>query len=215
MSIWEKILFKGQSKFNGEVKVTENSGVRRLVAGGHTQSQTLHPNGNASLRYWYGMVPEEIDLDADSRVLILGLGAGTTAKIITKRFGPIAIDGVEIDPLIVELGKKYFALDQPNLNIIIADASDFIKDARYKYDLICVDVFVAGSVPKEIENREFFEKVKNALADDGIVTVNKIFSGKSEQENFENLVRSVFSVTSSSVVRGDPKLDNVIVHARN
>ncbi len=199
---------------NGEVKVTENSGFRRLVAGGHTQSQTLHPNGYTSLRYWDGMVPENIDLDADSRVLMLGLGAGTTAKIVTNRFGPIAIDGVEIDPLMVELGKKYFSLDQPNLNITIADATDFIKDARYKYDLICVDIFLAGSVPKEIESKEFLEKVKNTLADCGIVTVNKIFSGKSEQENFENLIRSVFPVISSFVVRGDPKLDNVIVHAR-
>jgi spermidine synthase len=214
MSIWEKTLYKGQSKFNGEVKVTENSGLRRLVAGSHTQSQTLNTDGHTSLRYWAGMVPEEIILDVDSRVLILGLGAGTTAKIITNRFGPIAIDGVEIDPLMVELGKKYFFLDQPNLNITIADASEFIKDARYKYDLICVDVFVAGSVPREIESKEFFEKVKNALADGGTVTINKIFSGKSEQEKFENLIRSVFPVTSSFVVRGDPKLDNVIVHAR-
>ena len=214
MNIWEKILYKGQSKFNGEVKVTENSGLRRLVAGGHTQSQTLNPNGRTSLRYWDGMVPENIDLDADSRVLILGLGAGTTAKIITNRFGSVAIDGVEIDPLMVELGKKYFFLDQPNLNITIADAADFIKDARYKYDLICVDIFVAGSVPKEIESKEFLEKIKNALADSGIVTFNKIFSGKSEQEKFENLIRSAFPVTSSFVVRGDPKLDNVIVHAR-
>ena len=192
----------------------ENSGVRRLVAGGHTQSQTLKPNGRTGQRYWDGMIPQDITLGVDSRVLILGLGAGTIAKIITKRFGPVVIDGVEIDPLMVELGRKFFAMNEPNLNIHTADAIDFVKEARYKYDLICLDAFVAGTVPKEIETKQFLEKVKGILAADGTVTINKIFSGKSEQENFENFVQSAFPVIESSVVRGDPKIDNVIVYAK-
>lgn len=214
MSIWEKTLFKGKSNFNGDIKVTENSGTRRLVVGNNTQSVSLKKNGKAGWRYWDDMIPADISLDADARVLILGLGGGTTAKIITARFGPIAIDGVDIDPLMIELGKKYFDMTEPNLKINIGDAIDFVREARYKYDLICLDVFVAGSIPSKIETKEFISMVKNILAEDGVCTINKIFSGKDEQIIFENLVRSVFPSIESSVVRGDPRLDNVIIYAR-
>lgn len=214
MSIWEKTLFKGKSNFNGELKVTENSGIRRLVAGNNTQSISLKADGKAGLRYWDDMVPPDISLGADARVLILGLGGGTTAKIISVRFGPIAIDGVDIDPMMIELGKKYFDMSEPNLKIHVGDAVDFVKKARYKYDLICLDVFVAGSVPGKIETKEFIASVKNILAGGGVCSINKIFSGKDEQIAFESLVRSVFPSIESSVVSGDPRLDNVIIYAR-
>lgn len=214
MTIWEKILYKGQSQFNGEVKVTENLGVRRLVAAGFTQSQSLRADGRTGLKYWDGMVPEDFSLDPDARVLILGLGAGTLTKIITMRFGQVTIDGVEIDPLMIELGQKYFALDSPNLNIIIDDAANFVKEARFKYDLICEDIFQGGSVPKEVESKEFLENTKQLLKEKGLVAINKIFSGQKELEEFENFVRSVFPVVHSFVVRGDVKLDNVIVYAQ-
>ena len=214
MSIWKKTLYKGQSSYNGEVEVVERLGTRRLVAARFTQSQNLRSDGRTGLHYWDSLVPEELSLEADARVLLLGLGGGTVAKIITHRFGPVAIDGVEIDPLMVELGQKYFSLEEPNLNIIIADAASFVKEARYKYDLICLDIFMGGVVPKEFESKEFLDCMSGLLKSGGVVAINKIFSGKEELERFEELVRRVFPVVHSQVVRGDPKLDNVIVYAQ-
>ena len=214
MSIWEKILFKGTSSFSGEIKVTEHLGTRRLVANGFTQSQSLKPNGQTGLAYWDEMIPKDLSLAEDARVLILGLGGGTTAKIITKRFGPVAIDGVEIDPLMISLGQKYFAMNEPNLNIITADAKKFVKEARYKYDLICVDIFLGNSVPKEIETHGFLENVALLLKEGSVVTINKIFSGKEELETFEKFVRRVFPLVHSFVVRGNVKMDNVIIYAQ-
>ena len=214
MSIWEKTLFRGYSDYSGDVKVTEGSGIRRLVAGGHTQSQTLKPNGATGQKYWDDMVPLELSLGADNRVLILGLGGGTSAKIISKRFGPLAIDGVDIDPLIIDLGRKYFYVNQPNLNVYITDAKKFVKEARFKYDLICLDVFLAGQVPADVEQKEFLADVKSILGDRGSLSINKIFSGREELQGFEDLIRSGFPLVTSHVVRGDPRLDNVIVYAQ-
>jgi len=214
MNIWKKTLYKGHSPVNGEVMVTEYMGIRRLVAGGHTQSQSLNSNGITGYRYWDDMVPPELRLTLDARVLIIGLGAGTTVKIINHRFGPVAIDGVEIDPLMIELGKKYFDMNEPNLQVHLTDAVDYVRDARYKYDLICLDAFVAGSVPEKIQTGDFLTSVKNILTPEGLCSMNKIFSGKEELEEFEKLVNSVFPNVSSHVVRGDPRLDNVIVYAR-
>ncbi len=215
MSIWEKILFQGESKFNGEIKVSEINGIRRLIAGGYTQSQISSSRTKTNFLYWESMVPESLALDSDSRALILGLGGGTEAKIITKRFGNVAIDGVEIDPLMVELGCKYFSLEQPNLNIIVADAADFVKEARYKYDLICIDTFIGSRVPKEIEAREFLEDAKNLLEKGGVITMNKIFSSEEGRESFEAFIREMFDKVEFSIVKGGLGQKNVVVHACN
>ena len=211
MSIWEKILYKGQSKFNGEVRVTENAGSRRLVADGYTQSQNLSKNPLISHVYWESMIPENLSLKSDSRVLILGLAAGTTAKIIRNRFGMVPIDGVEIDPLIIELGKKFFSLEQPKLNIIVGDAKKFVKNARHKYDLICIDAFIGKEFPRDMETTEFFGKIKKLLKKKGKVTINKIFSGEEELEELTRITQSVFPSIDVKIIGSGSSQKNVIV----
>ena len=45
-----------------------------------------------------------------SNVLILGLATGTLAKLINKKFKNAKITGIEIDPVMINIGKKYFDL---------------------------------------------------------------------------------------------------------
>lgn len=213
MNIWEKTLYKGQSEYNGEVKVVENSGYRRLLAHGYIQSQGVRADGRVGHPLWEKLIPPKLSLNQDSRVLLLGLGAGTVAKLVTKKFGKMMIDGVEIDQLIIDLARKYFGMNGPNLNIFVEDAGKFVKEARYKYDFICVDIFEGKRVPKKIESKEFLNAVKNLLKDDGLVSINKIFFGRGEQEKFEGFVREIFPKVDSSVLRGGTRLDNIIVYA--
>src|SRR5579884_1074789 len=55
------------------------------------------------------------------RACIIGLGAGTIPRELTAAYGPIPIDGVEIDGEIVKLGRQYFDMNEPNLHVIIQD----------------------------------------------------------------------------------------------
>ena len=49
-------------------------------------------------------------------VLIVGLGAGTVSKLYNQVYGDRAhIDGVEIDPQIIEIGREMFEMNEPNL----------------------------------------------------------------------------------------------------
>ncbi len=52
---------------------------------------------------------------------IVGLAAGTSARQATEVFGPIPIDGFEIDPDIIQVGRQYFDMNEPNLNAIAQD----------------------------------------------------------------------------------------------
>ena len=76
-------------------------------------------------------------------VLILGLGCGVAAKLISKKFPKAKIMGIEIDPVMINLGQKYFDLDKiPNLKIIEADAFKAVKLLKEKYDLVLVDLYM-------------------------------------------------------------------------
>lgn len=213
MVFLRKTLWEGESPFNGRVKVIESSGTRRLVVGVYTQSRNLDKKGKTGF-YWDAFTENIPNLSLDSRILILGLGAGTSAKVLTNKFGPVPIHGVEIDPLIVELGKKYFYLNEPNIKVFTEDAEEFIKKSNDKYDVICVDLFYGDKTPKFLTGQVFLENVKEHLHQGGVAVINKICNNKSEDEEFVWLVAKVFPNNLVSKEKGNSYQQNVMFYGR-
>ena len=214
MNIFTKTLFQQTSKYNGEVKVIDGFGERRLVADGYTQSRVLNKNGLTG-SYWDGFVNPMIKLRVNGRVLILGLAGGTIAKMLTQKFGLITIDGVDIDPLMVELGQKYLNFNEKNVNIIIADALKFLKNCRYKYDLVCVDLFAHGDVAVGAESEEFFQDIKKILNQGGLIVINNLFKNNQDLKVYVDFLHTIFNKTDILLVRGSIQTDNVLIYARN
>jgi spermidine synthase len=106
------------------------------------------------------------------RVAIVGLAAGTAARQMTAVYGNIPIDGFELDPEIVEVGRKYFDMNMPNLNVIIGDGRLNLERSDQRYDIIAVDAYRPPYIPPHMTTREFFEICASHLADDGVLTLN-------------------------------------------
>jgi spermidine synthase len=106
------------------------------------------------------------------RVAIVGLAAGTAARQMTAVYGEIPIDGFEIDPEIVEVGKKYFHMDLPNLNIVIGDGRWNLEQSPRRYDIIAVDAYRPPYIPPHMTTREFFQIAADHLTEDGVLTLN-------------------------------------------
>lgn len=104
--------------------------------------------------------------------LIIGLGGGTSSKQITAAYGPIPIDGVEIDPEVVRVGREYFAMNEPNLNVIVSDGRYFLRTTRSHYDLIAVDAYEQPYIPFQLTTKEFFTEVSSALTPNGTAVMN-------------------------------------------
>ena len=110
--------------------------------------------------------------------LILGLGGGSAARLIKKYWPDAEIIGVDIDPVIVELGKKYLGLDDLGVEIRIEDTKKFLKRkemAKKQFDLILVDMYVGYEVPKEFESEEFIQSVKKKLTNSGSAIFNRLY----------------------------------------
>jgi len=106
------------------------------------------------------------------RMAIVGLAAGTTARQATAVYGPIPIDGFEIDPEIVAVGRKYFAGDLPNLTVHIGDGRWNLEQSRDTYDIIAVDAYRVPCIPPHMTTREFFRICADRLRDTGVLGIN-------------------------------------------
>lgn len=109
--------------------------------------------------------------DVDS-LLILGLAAGTVARLYTEAYGPIPIRGVELDPAIIAVGRRFFAMNQPHLTAVAGDARYVLRRDPARYDVIAVDAYRPPYIPFHLTTVEFFGEARQHLTPDGVVAVN-------------------------------------------
>lgn len=112
--------------------------------------------------------PDEI-----TSMAIVGLAAGTAARQATAVYGDdIQIDGFEIDGKIIEVGRTYFDMNLPNLNVIVGDGRLGLDRSPVTYDIIAIDAYRPPYIPPHMTTLEFFEICASHLADDGVLTLN-------------------------------------------
>ena len=149
------------------LRLNEGQGVHSIYS-----PNTLQYNGPwdqflASPYFYANKKPSDV-----KRVAIVGLAAGTTARQMTAVYGDIPIDGYELDPKIVEVGRNYFDMNMPNLNVIIGDGRLNLERSEQKYDIIAVDAYRPPYIPPHMTTQEFFEICASHLTENGVLTIN-------------------------------------------
>ena len=143
---------------------------------------------------------------------LVGLAAGTIARQYTAAFGPIPIDGIEIDPGIVAVGRRYFDMNEPNLNVIIQDGRWALAHSTRRYAVVGVDAYRLPYIPWNLTTQEFFQEVRAHLADDGVLVINvgRTFTDRRLIEAMAGTLETVFP---SVFVVDIPTTFNSIVYA--
>ena len=143
-----RVLETRKSEFNGKVEVISD-----LAWGVHIKAGGLTQSGGIAKKVWEKALREvkRVKGSKVERVLILGLGGGSISETIFEKWPGAKMAGVEIDSVMVSLGKKYLKLAQSDLEIKIEDANEYVKETPERFDLICVDVYVGGKVPEKLE----------------------------------------------------------------
>ena len=111
-------------------------------------------------------------VDQVKNMAIIGLAAGTVAKQAVEVYGNIRIDGFEIDPAIIDVGRKYFDMNMSNLNAIAQDGRVGLQNSDTTYDIIGIDAYRPPYIPPHLTTREFFEMASEHLSTDGVLVVN-------------------------------------------
>lgn len=149
------------------VWIGEDEGQTALLINGVVQS-VLVGDGPLGPGYWPYMLP---DVRPD-RALLLGLGGGTIAHLLTRRFGPLPIVGVESDPQVIRLGRSAFGLDLPHLEIVHADAFAYVASAEGPFGYVAVDLFASDTIPRQVFARPFLKRVRELLTPGGLAAIN-------------------------------------------
>jgi predicted membrane-bound spermidine synthase len=111
------------------------------------------------------------------RALVLGLAGGTVARGLAGTWAPAVIDGVELDPVVVDAARAEFDTGAiPSLVTHIGDARRFVTTSTARYDLVIVDAFRGPYVPFHLTTSEFFAALRARLAPGGVVAVNVPFT---------------------------------------
>jgi len=177
-----KEIEKRHSKINGKISVVKFLGQKPYIQiGGLTQS------GGIVKEIWYQTLEYQKNKGVGvKKSLVLGLGGGCLAECIKTLWGA-KVTGVEIDSVMLELGKKYLGLEE-NCDVIKnVDASKFLTEELKekpvnKYDLICVDMYLGDKVPPKFEKMDFFWDLKKLMKKKGVLIVNRLFfDGKKTQ----------------------------------
>lgn len=156
--------------------------------------------------------PAPYDPSEVKKMAIIGLAAGTTAHQATEVYGPIQIDGFEIDPIIVEVGSKYFDMNQSNLNIIVQDGRWGLSHSQDRYQIISLDAYRAPYIPWHVTTQEFFIMVHEHLTEDGVIALN-VGRGPDDRRLINSLCSTVLTVFPSVHVMDIPNTFNSIVFA--
>ena len=148
------------------------------------------------------------------RVAIIGLGAGTAVRQFTAAYGPIPIDGVEIDGTIVQMGQQYFHMNEPNLHVIVQDGRYFLQTTSQKYDVIAIDAYQQPYVPFQLTTKEFFQEVREHLTPTGVTVIN---AGRTSHDFrlVEALAQTMHSVFPNVYIIDTERFTNSLVIGTN
>jgi spermidine synthase len=142
------------------------------------EGQAVHslwrPGSYLTGDYWDGhlVLPAAVRARPPARIAILGNAGGTVARAFGHFFPGTAVDAVEIDAELTELGRRYLDLRNPRMRTFAEDARPWLERSAGGYDAIMVDAYRQPYIPFYLTTREFFELTRERLAPGGITIVN-------------------------------------------
>ena len=135
-----------------------------------------------------------------TRVLMVGLGGGSVQKRFWRDYPQMRIDVAELDPKVVEVAHRYFAVrEDPRLRITVQDGRLFLRKTDQKYDLILLDAYFAESVPFHLTTSEFMHLAHTRLAPGGIVVSNLIGALEGPQSALFRAMYKTFATSFSGL----------------
>jgi spermidine synthase len=211
-------IYETESSYN-YIQVIEQDGYRLLrLNEGQGIHSAWHPTQLDYFGPWEQFLaapffnPSPFDPEDVERIAIVGLAAGTTARQATEVYGPVPIDGYEIDPEIIEVGRQFFEMNQPNLKPIAQDGRWGLEHSPYRYTVIGVDAYRPPYIPWHMTTQEFFQIVYDHLTGEGVMVIN-VGRAPEDRSLIEALVGTIETVFPSIYVMDVPGTFNSIIYA--
>jgi spermidine synthase len=148
----------------------------RLYTNGAMHTQ-YHPAHKLTRGVWDLLALPALALPQIKRVLLLGVGGGAVIHLLRHWCPAVAITGVELNPVHLQLARRFFALRGRDVKLVTADARDFV--ARYRgecFDLVIEDLFGGEGLPDRsfAADSSWCSALGQLVSDDGALVINTL-----------------------------------------
>jgi spermidine synthase len=91
------------------------------------------------------------------------------------------------------LANKYVTqhLKSP-IEMLQADAFVYVMQSKQQFDLVCMDVFLDDKIPNQFETIDFLEGLKNQIAPNGILLLNRLYLTKTDKASTDAFFKNQF-----------------------
>lgn len=153
------------------------------------------------------------------RVAVIGLGAGTAFRVLRGASPPQAqleLSGVEIDPQVLELGRRWFELPEGSGTVLGGvDGRAGLRVLPGPFELVVLDAYQNQvEIPAHLATFEALREARDKLADGGWIAINVGGFG------FDDPVVEALGLTLAAAFDGEcvgyltPRSRNVLLYAR-
>lgn len=217
------LLYEDESAYNYIQVQEDQAGNRYLYL---NEGQGIHSQWNPNTvsdgrRTWSFFLvapyfnPAPVQVSDVKSLAIVGLAAGTIARQYSAVYGPISIDGIEIDPGIVNAGERFFEMDRahiPGLTVYIGDARYLLSRLPRQYDVIALDAYRPPYIPWHLTTVEFFQEVYSQLTPNGVAAIN-VGRTTTDRRLVDALTNTLLQVFPSVHAVDVPSSFNTILYA--
>lgn len=170
-----KELYHSKSAYH-DITVCDEDGVLALRFSGRRQSSVDAATGLEARQPIIDYLHLPLALNpAAMRVLAIGLGGGVLPKRMWHDYPEMRIDVVELDPAVVDVARRFFALpDDERLRVIVGDGRAYLAGTDERYDLIIVDAYFEACAPFALATQEFVALAAGRLNPGGVLAYNMV-----------------------------------------
>ncbi|NJD25688.1 MAG: hypothetical protein FIB06_09830 [Betaproteobacteria bacterium] len=208
-----------KDSFYGSVKVIDYRfgprGIRELTIDGLVQGGVDLQTGAPIYEYaaLLDFLPRHLRPQTDS-ALVIGLGSGALPRTYAAQ--GMAVETVDIDPVVVDLCRRHFGLP-PGHVVHLEDARTFLNRGGKSWDLIVLDVFSGDTTPGHLLSVEAMGAMKARLAPGGLLAFNLIGSLDAPDSTLPSILATLRAVFAQAVLyplyKGGESGGNVVVVA--
>jgi spermidine synthase len=131
------------------------------------------------------------------RVLILGAGIGSIARLLSGHSNIKQMVVVDIDPVVLQFAKEYWPYEKDvQVDFHADDAAQFAAQTTPgTFDLILSDVFVDDETPEQLVTSAYLQNLDKLLRPDGMLLFSKLDykpSDRTANQAFSSVFQSIF-----------------------
>jgi spermidine synthase len=173
------VIFDRYSPYH-HVQVVDSRGFRVLSFDGtHETQMSLTNSLQGHFEYTEFFHMPFVWTPKAQRVLMIGLGGGSTQRSFQHYHTNVTVDTAELDPVVADVAKRFFGVTEtPRHRIHLQDGRVFLRRTTNTYDIVLLDAYTknryGSSIPPHLATLEFFKLASEHMSTNGVLAYNVI-----------------------------------------